>query len=129
MAQYKLVHQFKELGFPYIGFTQGTAQALHVAVFQYADASTPSNFTVFAFHKQEPLLDSHQNDYLICQLVQTQGQKKLLDEMKASLKQTVHIPTNFHSMLPDVRFFGEENFCSMSMRQLFITIGCNKKTF
>ena len=33
MAQYKLVHQFKELGFPYIGFTQGTAQALQWVFF------------------------------------------------------------------------------------------------
>ena len=30
MAQYELVHQFKELGFPDIGFAQGTAQALFV---------------------------------------------------------------------------------------------------
>jgi len=70
MAQYELVHQFKELGFPDIGFAQGTAQALFVGIFLYADSSTPSNFTVFAFHEQEPLLDSRQSDYLISQLVQ-----------------------------------------------------------
>ncbi len=28
MAQYKIVHQFKEVGFPNIGFAQGMAQAL-----------------------------------------------------------------------------------------------------
>jgi hypothetical protein len=89
MAQYKQVHQFKELGFPGIHFAQGTAQALFVGDFLYTNSSTLSNFIVFAFHKQEPLSDSHQNNYLICQLVQTQGQKKLLDEIKASLKQTV----------------------------------------
>jgi hypothetical protein len=114
MAQYKLVHQFKELGFPDIGFAQGTAQALFVGNFLYADFRMPSNFTVFAFHKQEPLSDSCQNDYLICQLVQTQGQKKSLDKIKASLKHTVHIPPDFNSMeiqiqcsLPHVRSFLE----------------------
>ena len=87
MAQYELVHQFKELGFPDIGFAQGTAQALFVGDFLYADSSTPSNFAVFAFHEQTPLSASRQNVYLICQLGQTQGQKKSLDEIKASLKQ------------------------------------------
>jgi hypothetical protein len=105
MAQYKLVQQFKELGFPDISFAQGTAQALYSSNFLYADSSTPSNFTVFAFHKQEPLLDSHQTNYLICQLVQTQGQKKLLDETNASLKQTVHVPTNFNSMGTQLQLF------------------------
>jgi hypothetical protein len=71
MAQYKLIHQFQDLGFLDIGFAQGTAQAQYVGYFLYANSSTPSNFTVFAFHKQEPLLDFHKNDYLICQLVQT----------------------------------------------------------
>jgi hypothetical protein len=59
----------------------------------------------FAFHKQEPLSDSRQNDYLICQLVQTHGQKKMLDKIKASLKQAVHVPTDFSSMGTKLIFF------------------------
>ena len=137
MAQYELVHQFKDLGFPDIGFAQGTAQALFVGDFLYADSSTPSNFTVFAFHEQEPLSDSRQNEYLICQLVQIQGQKKSFDEIKASLKQTVHVPSEFNSMGTQFQlfaaacevFFGDESVCSTSLRQLLITIGRNKKTF
>jgi len=105
MAQYELVHQFKELGFPNIGFAQGTSQALFVCNFLYSNSSTPSNFTVFTFHKHEPLLDSHQNNYLICQLVQTQGQKKSLDKIKASLKQMVHVPTDFNSMGTQFQLF------------------------
>jgi hypothetical protein len=137
MAQYELVHQFKDLGFPDIGFAQGTAQALFVGDFLYNDSSTPSNFTIFAFHEQEPLSDSRQNDYLICQLVQIQGQKKSLDEIKASLKQTVHVPTEFNSMGTQFQlfaaacevFFGDESVFCTSLRQLLITIGRNKKTF
>jgi len=105
MAQYELVHQFKELGFPDIGFAQGTAQALFIGDFLYADSSTPSNFAVFAFHEQTPLSESRQNIYLICQLGQTQGQKKSLDEIKASLKQTVHVPTDFNSMGTQFQLF------------------------
>ncbi len=71
MAQYKLTHQFKELGFPDIGFAQGMVQALYIGNFLYSNSSTPSNVTVFAFHKVEPLSNSCQKDYLICQLVQT----------------------------------------------------------
>ncbi len=135
MALYEVIHQFKEQGFPDIGFAQGTVQALYIGNFLYSNSSTPSNFTVFAFHKLEPLLDSCQNDYLICQLVQTQGQKKLLDKIKASLKQTVHIPTNFNSMGTQLQiftagceiFFGDESICTTSLWQLLITVGCNKK--
>jgi hypothetical protein len=64
MAQYELIHQVKELGFPDIGFAQGTVQALYIGVFLYSDSSTPSNFTVFAFREVEPLSNSRQKDYL-----------------------------------------------------------------
>ena len=85
MAQCELVHQFKELGFPDIGIAQDTAPALYVGDSQYANSSTPKNFTILAYHEQEPLLDSRQNNYLIFQMVQTQGRKTLLDKIKASL--------------------------------------------
>ncbi len=137
MTQYKLIHQFKELGFPDIGFAQGMVQALYIGNFLYSNSSTPSNFTVFAFHEVEPLSNSRQKDYLVCQLVQTQGQKKTLDKIKASLKQTVHIPSDFNGMGTQLQifaaackiFFGEESVCATSLRQLLIVVGCNKKAF
>jgi hypothetical protein len=53
------------------------------------------------------------------------------------LKQTVHVPTDFNSMGTQFQLFtarceisfGKDSVCSMSLRQLLITIGCNKKTF
>jgi hypothetical protein len=86
MAQYNLVHQFKEQGFHDVTFALGTTNALYLGGLLYADSSTPSNFTIFAFHKQEPNSDNRQHDYLICHLIQLYGQKKSLDEIKASLK-------------------------------------------
>ncbi len=46
MAQYNLVHKFKEEGFPGVAFALGTTQALFIGEFLYSDFSTPSNFTI-----------------------------------------------------------------------------------
>jgi hypothetical protein len=70
-AQYNLVHQFKEQGFPDVAFALGTTQALFIGEFLYSNSSTPSNFTIFAFHEQEPNSNNCQQDYLICHLLQT----------------------------------------------------------
>jgi hypothetical protein len=70
MAQYDLVHQFKEQGFPDVAFALGTTQALFIGAFLYSDSSIPSNFTIFAFNEQEPNSNNCQQDYLICHLLQ-----------------------------------------------------------
>jgi hypothetical protein len=88
LAQYKLIHQFKEGGFPDATFASGTTQALFLGEFLCADSSIPSNFTVFAFHEQDPNHANQETGFLICHLIQKQGQKKFLDEIKASLKQS-----------------------------------------
>jgi hypothetical protein len=137
MAQYDLVHQFKEQGFHDITFTLGTTNALYVGGFLYAEPSTPSNFTIFAFHKQEPNLDNCQHDYIICHLIQVEGQKKSLDEIKASLKQLVHVPSNFNELGTQIQlfgaaltiFFGEDSACTSNLNQLLTMIGRNKKRF
>jgi hypothetical protein len=59
MAKYNIVHQFKEEGFHDVTFASGTTNALYLGGFLYANSSTPSNFTIFAFHKQEPNSDNH----------------------------------------------------------------------
>ncbi len=92
LAQYKLIHQVKESGFPDVTFALGTTQTLYLGDFLYANSSSPSNFTVFAFHEQELNPSNQQTDYLICHLIQEQGQKKSIEDIKASLKQTVQVP-------------------------------------
>ena len=98
MAQHDLIHQFNDLGYMDVSFASGTTQALYMGEFLYADSSTPSNVTIFAFHEQEPNLNERQNDYLICHLHQVEGQKKSLDEIKASLKQTVNVPNDYNGI-------------------------------
>jgi hypothetical protein len=60
----------------------------------------------FAFHKQEPNLDNPQQDYLICHLIQVEGQKKSLEESKALLKQLVHVPSNINGLGTQIQLFG-----------------------
>ncbi len=137
MAQYDLVHQFKEQGFHDVTFAAGTTIALYVGGFLYADSSTPSNFAIFAFHEQELNSDNRQHDYLICHLIQVEGQKKSLDEIKASLKQSVHVPSNFNGLGTQIQLFGaastiffsEDSVCTSNLNQLLTMIGRNKKSF
>ena len=135
MAQFELAHQFKALKMEDVGFAAGTMQALYLSEFLYVNSSTPSNFTVFAFYEQEPNATAQKMDYLVCHLIQEQGQKKSLDEIKASLKQTVHIPKDFDGMGNQLNlfaaassiFFGKESICMTRLDQLVLLVGCNKK--
>jgi hypothetical protein len=137
MAQYNLFHQFKEQGFHNITFALGTTNALYVGGFLYADSSNPSNFTIFAIYEQEPNLDNRQHNYLICHSIQVEGQKKSLDKIKASLKQSVHVPSNFNKLGTQIQlfgaastiFFGEDRVCTSNLNQLLTMIGRNKKSF
>jgi hypothetical protein len=103
--------------------------------FLYSDSSLPSNFTVFAFHEQEPSSLKQQTDYLICHLIQEQGRKKSIDEIKASLKQTVHVPKNFTGLGTQLQlfvtaspiFFESKNICMEKLNQLLLLFGQNKK--
>jgi hypothetical protein len=106
MAQYDLVHQFKEQGFHNVTFALETTHALYMGGFLYAESSTPSNFMIFIFHKQEPNLDNCQHNYLICHLIQVEGQKKSLEEIKALWKQLVHVPSNFNRLGTQIQLFG-----------------------
>ena len=116
LAQYKLIHQFKEGGFPDVTFASGTIQTLYLGDFLYSDSSSPSNFTVFTFHEQEPNSSNQQTDYLICHLVQEQGQKKSLDEIKASLKQSVHVPKDFTGLGTQLRLFATASSIFLKVR-------------
>jgi len=137
MAQYDLVHQFKELRAPDVTFASGTTNALYIGQFQWSDSSTPSNFTMFAFREQEPNTDSRQEDYMVCHLIREEGQKKSVDEIKASLKQSVHIRSDVNGLGIQVQlfekaskiFFGEESVLTDCLNQLHLEIARNKTSF
>jgi hypothetical protein len=136
LAHYKLIHQFKIGGFPDVTFALGTTQALFLVKFLYA-SSTPSNFTVFALQEQEQNSSNQQTDFLICHLIQEQGQKKSVDKIKASLKQAVHLPLDFVVLRTQLQlfvvalsiFFGKESVCTDKLKYLLLLVGHNKNSF
>jgi hypothetical protein len=137
MAQYNLVHQFKEQGFPDVPFALDTTHALFIGEFLYCDSSTPSNFTIFAFHEQEPNSNNCQQDCLICHILQIDRQKKSLEEIKALLKQAVHIPSNYNGLGTQIQIFAAassilfvaNSMCTYSLWQLLLLVSWNKKSF
>ena len=137
MAQYDLLHQFKEMRAQDVTFASGTTNALYIGQFLWSDSSTPSNFTMFAFREQEPNMDSRQEDFMICHLIREEGQKKSVDEIKASLKQTVHIPSDVNGLGIQIQlfekasriFFGDESALTDSLNQLHLEIARNKTSF
>jgi hypothetical protein len=100
-------------GFPGITFALGTTQALYLGK-NYAYSSTSSNFAVFAFHEQEPNSSNQQTDFLIRHLIQEQGQKKSLDEIKASLKQAVHESLDFVCLGTQLQLFAAASSISLA---------------
>jgi hypothetical protein len=137
MAQYDLVHQFKDLRAPDNTFASGTTKTLYISQFQWSNSRTPSNFTIFAFREQEPHTDKRQEDYMVCHLIQEEGQKKSVDEIKASLKQSMHIPSDVNGPGIQIQlfakasriFFGEESILTKCLNQLHLKIARNKSSF
>jgi hypothetical protein len=69
-------------------------------------------------------------------LVQEQGRKKSLDEIKASIKQAVHIPSNLVSLagkqlllfvVTSSIFFGGDSVCSECLKHHLHLVRQNKK--
>jgi hypothetical protein len=98
-------------------------QALHVELL-YSDSSTPSNFTVFAFYEQAPNSGQQQIDYLICHLIQEQGQIMSLEEIKALLKQIVHLPKDYDGLGSQLVLFATGSAIFFRKESL---VGQNKK--
>ena len=106
VAEQELNLQFKKLGLQDAAFSTGLTQALYLGKFQWADKSTPSNFSPFSFFEVEPLQAAdQQNRHLILHLVETQGKGKTLDEIKAGNKQEVKAPTKYLEMYHQLNFF------------------------
>jgi hypothetical protein len=68
---------------------------------------------------------------------QEKGQKKSIEDIKASLKQTMHIPEDFVGLGTQLQlfattssiFFGSKSSCTEKLNQLLLLVGRNKKPF
>jgi hypothetical protein len=74
---------------------------------------------------------------MVCHLIREEGQKKPVDKIKASLKQSVHIPSNVNGLRIQIQlfakasriFFGEESVLTEYLNQLHLEIARNKSSF
>eukprot|EP00957_Ditylum_brightwellii_P184733 14070088-Ditylum_brightwellii.AAC.1 len=73
---------FETLGLHKVGFAHILVTSLYNGDFTYPDASTPGNFSAFCFYETGPLCIQQKERYLILHLVETQGQKRMLEECK-----------------------------------------------
>jgi hypothetical protein len=64
---------------------------------------------------------NQQTDFLICHLIQEQGQKKSLDAIKASLKQAVHVPSNFVSLGTQLQLLQWHQASSLAIKATALT--------
>jgi hypothetical protein len=137
VAQYDLVHQFNDLQAPDVTFASGTTNTIYIGQFKWSGPSTPNNFTIFSFREQEPHTDRRQEDYMVCHLIKEEGQKKSVNEIQASLKQSVHIPSDVNGLGIQIQlfakasriFFGEESILTECLNQLHLEIARNKSSF
>ena len=74
---------------------------------------------------------------MVCHLIREEGQKKSVDEIKASLKQSVHIPSDVNGLGIQIQlfakasriFFGKESVLTECLNQLHLEIARNKSSF
>ncbi len=136
-AEQELSHQFESLNLHDVRFAPGVVQCLYLGEFIYGNSSSPSNFTVFAFYEQPPLSDAKQANYLMCHLINENGQKQSVDEIKASLKQEVIVPRDFNELGTQLQyyvgaveiFFGTESRLRIELNKLLHFLGKYKKHF
>ncbi len=74
---------------------------------------------------------------MVCHLIREEGQKKSVDKIKASLKQSVHIPADVNGLGIQIQlfakasriFFSEESILTECLNQLHLEIARNKSSF
>jgi len=72
----------------------------------WASGDTPSNHSHFSFANVNPIRAAKQkNCHLTLKLILTQGRVMSVKEIKASNKQEVHPPMNFHELQEQLRMF------------------------
>ena len=73
--------------------------------FLFYNGVDPMNFSFFMVGKRGAMDLEHKARYLILHLQDRRGDKKSLDKLKASTKQKVIVPTNFHDFIDQLNFY------------------------
>jgi hypothetical protein len=99
LAEQELNNQFESHGLNEVSFLPGYIANVYAGSLIWASSDTPSNHSPFSFTEVEPIQATEQkNRHLTLQLILTQGRGMSVEEIKASNKQEVHPPMNFHEL-------------------------------
>jgi hypothetical protein len=137
MAELELLEQLEQLGIRNVAFAHGTVVALYGGVLLYSVGGSPSNLSAFCFRKGKALKNNQNARALVLHLISEQGKGKTLDELKASAKQTVEVPSDIGSLEDQLKIFGavltimagEENPISKGIESLLNEIKDNSLEF
>jgi hypothetical protein len=106
LAEQELNTQFESHGLNEVSFSQGYMVNIYSGNLLWASSDTPSNHSPFSFAEVEPLrADKQKNRHISLQLILTQGRGMTVDKIKASNKQEVHPPMNFHELKEQLNMF------------------------
>jgi len=99
LAEQELNNQLESHGLNEVSFSPGYITNVYAGSLIWASSDTPSNHSPFSFAEVEPIRAAEQkNRHLTLQLILTQGRGMSVEEIKASNKQEVHPPMNFHEL-------------------------------
>jgi hypothetical protein len=106
LAEQELNNQFESHGLNEVSFLPGYIANVYAGNLTWASSDTPSNHSPFSFAKVKPIGAAKQkNRHLTLQLILTQGRGMSVKEIKASNKQKVHPPMNFHELQEQLHMF------------------------
>ena len=138
LAEQELNTQFESHGLSEVSFSQGYMANIYSGNLLWSSSDSPSNHSPFSLAEVEPLrADEQKIRHITLQLVLTQGRGMTVDEIKASNKQEVHPPMNFHELKEQLNmflvatkiFFGELSIGSQCFGVLLNMINHHKSTF
>jgi hypothetical protein len=97
LAEQELNNQFESHSLNQVSFSPGYIANVYAGSLIWASSDTPSNHSRFSFAEVKLIQAAAQkNHHLILQLILTQSRGMSVEEIKASKKQEVHPPMNFH---------------------------------
>jgi hypothetical protein len=138
LAEQELNTQFESHGLNEVSFLQGYMSNIYSGNMLWASSNTPSNHSPISFAEVEPLrADEQKNRHISLQLILTQGRGMTVEKIKASNKQEVHPPMNFHELKEQLNmflvatkiFFGKLSVGSQCFGVLLNMINHHKSTF
>jgi hypothetical protein len=121
LTKQELNHQVEHRRMTKVSFPMGYTANMYLNTLLWSSSDTPSNHPPFSFLEADPLqMEEDKNCHLMLQLILTQAKEMTLNEIKASNKQEVHAPMNFHDMAEQLNMFMIANYIFSLQTQCWV---------